>query len=265
MSEVQTSSSVIIQGPFQMKREHSITNDFLQASINSYMAVGNRIAYDMISDESVRRQYQSHIKIISEDIRATVASGEMTPLEGAKFCNQIRDKLFVEYRRYTSAQGVAAAEEIKLKAKEFDFYLNKYAKGRYNRQFIDLSESERAAVYYDVISASGRDNAKVTTKSVRLMKQARSMVLITGAVAVWEITDAKNHVKEAARQGNIIAAGMIGGGVAGGAVSFLCGPAEPVCAYATVTIGANLGGMAGSVITDLWDEGLQFFKSFVWN
>src|ERR1700744_1637567 len=127
MSEAQTSSSVIIQGPFQTKRKHSIMNDFLQASIDSYMAVGNRIAYDMISDESVRRQYQSHIKVISEDIRSTVASGEMTPLEGAKFCNQIRDKLFVEYRRHTSAQGVAAAEEIKLKAKEFDFYLNKYA------------------------------------------------------------------------------------------------------------------------------------------
>ena len=38
---------------------------------------------------------------------------------------------------------------------------------------------------------------------------------------------------------------MIGGGLAGGAVSFICGPVEPVCAFITVGIGASLGGTAG--------------------
>lgn len=48
-------------------------------------------------------------------------------------------------------------------------------------------------------------------------------------------------------------------------MSFVCGPAEPVCAFLTVAIGANLGGMAGSMISDGWDDALQFLRSFVWN
>jgi hypothetical protein len=152
MSEVRASAPTFIKGPFETKQEHPIVADPLQAAADDLVAVGNRLAYDVISD--------------------------------------------------------------------------------------DLA---------------------------RLKKRAKALLLFTGAIAVWEIIQSKDHLKEAARQGNIIAAGMIGGGLAGGAVSFLCGPAEPICATVTVAIGANLGGMAGAAISDEWDDAVQFFKSLVWN
>jgi hypothetical protein len=203
--------------------------------------------------------------MLSDDVKMRVSTGEMTPMEGAQFCNQMRDKLFLEYRKWTSAQGVAAAEEIKLKAKGFDYYLDKYAQDNFKKPFADLTQKQRGAVYYEVISAAGRDNAKVTAKAARLVRRAKVLILVTGIIAVWEITNAKDKLREAARQGNIIAASMIGGAVAGAAVSFICGPAEPMCAIATVAIGSNLGGMAGQVITNVYEEELQFFNSFVWN
>jgi hypothetical protein len=66
----------------------------------------------------VRRQYTAHIKEISDQVRQEVTSGNMTVKEGAEYCSQLRDKLFVEYRKYTSAVGVASAEKLKLQARE---------------------------------------------------------------------------------------------------------------------------------------------------
>ncbi|WP_277187656.1 hypothetical protein [Caballeronia sp. BR00000012568055] len=265
MSEVQSNKPIVFHGPFRTNQEHSLPSQIFQSAADSYMEVANRIAVDMISDNSVRKQYQRHIKIISDDVKAQVAKGKMTSLEGAQFCNQMRDQLFAEYRKWTSAQGVAEAEAIKLKARGFDYYLNKYAQESYHRPFAELSQTERGTVYYKVIEAAGRDNAKVTAKAERLVRRAKVMILITAILAVWEITNSKDKIREAARQGNIIAAGMIGGAIAGGAVSFICGPAEPMCAIATVAIGSNVGGMVGQVISDIYEDELQFFNSFVWH
>jgi hypothetical protein len=266
MSEVLASSPIVIKGPFETKQEHPIVAGLLQAVADDLMAIGNRLAYDVISDDLVRQHYRVHIRMIVDEVKAEIASGKMTALEAAKYCSQLRDKLFVEYRKYTSAQGVAVAETKKLSARGFDYYLNKYSAKEFNgRKFIELSLNQRAVVYLAVMDGAARDKADVTTDLERLKKRAKALLVFTGAVAVWEIIQAKDHVKEAARQGNIIAAGMIGGGLAGGAVSFVCGPAEPICATVTVAIGANLGGMAGAVISDEWDDAVQFFKSLVWN
>ena len=266
MSEVQAKPSIVVKGPFQTKQEHVVTADFLQAAIDDLMAVGNKIAYDMISDNSVRKQYQKHIQMMVAEIEAEVKSGKMNGLEGARTASGLREQLFLEYRKYTSAQGVAYAETLKLKPLGLEYYLNKYAAELYNgRKFSDLSEGERAEVYYKVMQKSAQDRPTVTNSSARLAGYGKVLILMTGAIAVWEIVNAKNPVREAARQGDIIAAGMIGGAIAGGAVSFVCGPAEPVCAFATVAIGSNLGGIAGEVISDGWDDALQFFRSFVWN
>lgn len=265
MSEAQSSSPVVINGPFQTDQQHTVTADFLQAALNGLVAAGNKIAYDAISDHSVRENYQTHIRIIVDEVKAKVINGEISALEGARYCNELRDKLFIEYRQYTSAQGVAWAEKMKLNPRGFDYYLNYYSARAYNRDFVSLSVDERAAVYFEVMSGAARARASVTSRSERLAKYGKGMLLITGAIVAWEIASARDHVKEAARQGNVIAAGMLGGGFAGFAVSFLCGPAEPVCAFATVAIGAHLGATAGEAITNQWDDALRFFRSFVAN
>jgi len=155
--------------------------------------------------------------------------------------------------------------KIKLSAKGFDFYLNKYAQQQFGRDFFALSETERGSVYYAVIESAGRDNARVTATAARMQVLGKSLILFTAILAVGEIVHAKNKVREAARQGSIIAAGMIGGAAAGAAVSFICGPAEPICAVATVTIGSNLGGMAGQVMFDFYQDELDAFNELMWH
>lgn len=92
---------------------------------------------------------------------------------------------------------------------------------------------------------------------------ARVAVIFTALIATGEVIAATDKVKEVARQGSIVAGGMIGGGLAGFAVSFVCGPAEPACAVALVFIGSNLGGMAGQAANDMYQEELPVFTHWM--
>ncbi len=73
-----------------------------------------------------------------------------------------------------------------------------------------------------VLKKAGGANADVSAKVRRLQVSARVAILFTAIIATGEVIGAKDKVKEAARQGSIIAGGMIGGSLAGLAVSFVC-------------------------------------------
>ncbi|MDQ7979299.1 hypothetical protein QYH69_18790 [Paraburkholderia sp. SARCC-3016] len=258
-----TNAQTIAQGSFDTQRDHAVRGGILEGAIASYESVATTFAVDMISDHSVRQQYIAHIKEISEQVRREVASGNMTVKEGAEYCSQLRDKLFVEYRRYTSALGVAIAEKLKLRTRGFDFYLNKYAQSQFRRDFIDLTAEQRHAVYFKVLSKAGDGNTDVTATVRRLQIIAKAAILGTVVLAINKILNAKDKIREAARQGSIIAGGMLGGAAAGMTVSFICGPAEPVCALALVLIGSNLGGIAAEGFNDVYQDELDAFRCWL--
>jgi hypothetical protein len=259
MAVTTASKSTVASGSFNTQQTHDLKSGILEAAIADYEAIATTFAANAISDDKVRRQYAKHIKEISDQVRQEVADGNMTVKDGAEYCSQLRDKLFVEYRKYTSSVGVAKAEKLKLDARGFDYYLNKYAQGQFGKNFDALTTEERNAVYYTVLKKAGGANADVTAKVRRLQVSARVAILFTAILATGEVVVAKDKVKEVARQGSIIAGGMIGGSLAGLAVSFVCGPAEPACAVALVLIGSNLGGMAGEAANDMYQEELPVF------
>lgn len=259
MANATTSKNTLASGSFNTQQTHDINSAILEAAIADYEAIATTFAINAISDDKVRQQYIKRIKEISDQVRQEVAQGHMSVKDGAEYCSQLRDKLFVEYRKYTSAVGVAQAEKLKLNARGFDYYLDKYAQTQFGRNFDTLTAEERNAVYYKVLSKAGGGNADVTTKVRRLQISAKVAIIFTAILATGEVVAAQDKVKEAARQGSIIAGGMIGGSLAGLAVSFVCGPAEPACAVALVFIGSNLGGMTGEGINDMYQEELPVF------
>jgi hypothetical protein len=255
-----TNARTVAQGSFDTQRIHSVKDGVLEGAIASYESVGTRFAVDIISDHSVRQQYIAHIKEISNQVRQEVARSNMTVREGAEYCSQLRDKLFVEYRRYTSAIGVAFAEEWKLEARGFDYYLNKYARSEFAKDFAALNAEQRNAIYFKVLNKAGEGNADVSVGVRRLQVAAKAAILFSVALAVNALLKAKDKIKEAARQGSIIAGGLLGGAAAGAAVSFVCGPAEPICAMIVVLIGSNLGGMAAESFDNLYQDELDAFR-----
>lgn len=263
MADTAASKNTVASGSFNTKQTHDIKAGILEAAIASYEAVATTFAANAIGDDKVRQQYSKHITEISDQVRQEVARGSVTVKEGAEYCSQLRDKLFVEYRKYTSAVGVAKAEKLKLSSRGFDYYLNKYAQAQFGKNFDALTTSERNALYYTVLKKAGGANADVTAKVRRLQISARVAILFTAILATGEIVAADDKVKEAARQGSIIAGGLLGGGAAGLAVSFVCGPAEPICAVALVLIGSSLGGVAGEAANEIYQEELAVFMHWM--
>ncbi|WP_241021725.1 hypothetical protein [Burkholderia sp. Ac-20353] len=256
-------NKAIHEGSYATQETHHIRSDFLEKAIASFEAAATRFAYDVIKNEDTRKRYMAHIKEVSDEVRKEVDSGRISVKEGALFCNQTRDQLFVEYRKYTTATGVAEAERLKLKAKGFDYYLDRYAMRDFGKPFSDLAEVERNKVYYEVIKSAGRPNAGVNARIMKMRAYSTVLILLTAMLAANEVYRAEDKIKELARQGSIIAGGMVGGGVAGFYVSFLCGPAEPICAIATVTLGSTLGGMIGGTLDELYQMELEIFTR--WN
>jgi ribosomal protein L16 Arg81 hydroxylase len=200
----QNNAQTVANGSFDTQKTHDINSAILEAAIADYEAIASTFATNAILDDKVRQQYVKHIKEISDQVRQEVADGNMTVKDGAEYCSALRDKLFVEYRKYTSAVGVAKAERLKLTAKGFDFYLNKYAQAQFGKNFDTLTTEERNAVYYTVLKKAGGGNADVTTKVRKLRVSARVAILFTAILATGEVIGAKDKVKEVARQGSII-------------------------------------------------------------
>ncbi|WP_321853201.1 hypothetical protein [Paraburkholderia tropica] len=251
------------EGSYSTQQKHDLGAGILDAAIANWESAATKFGADAIKDANTRQRYAAHVKKISDEVRSEVANGTMTVQEGAEYCNRMRDQLFVEYRKYTSSVGVANAERLKLESRGFDYYLNKYAQKQFGKQFSDLSETERNKVYYSVIESAGRPNATVNAKVRKLQVRGKVFLIITALLAADSIINSQDKVKEAARQGSIIAGGMLGGGLAGFGVSFVCGPAEPVCAVALVYIGSSLGGMAGEALNDVYQDELDEFNGWM--
>lgn len=259
MSTTEARSKTTHEGNYATQQTHTLERGILEAAIIEFEAVAAKFAADAIKDSKTRERYMAHIKEVSDETRKQVDGGHITVKDGAIYINQLRDKLFVEYRRYTSAIGVVSAEKIKLKSRGFDYYLDKYAQRQFGKPFSQLTELERSKVYYTVIEAAGRPNDDVNASIRKMRVMAKVAILVTSLFAIGAIINADDKVKEAARQGSIIAGSMLGGGIAGLLVSFMCGPAEPVCAAILVYIGTSAGAITGEMVNDVYQDELDEF------
>ncbi len=216
-----------------------------------------RFSLDAISDEKIRSSYTKNIKRMSQQVRDDVKAGRITAQEGVKFSHEMRNKIMMEHRKFTSAQGLAIVQRKKKEGKGLKTLLDMYSENLFQKGYDSLSEVEKNKVHYAILESSGRDNAKFTTGTKKMLIMGKLGVLVTAALATYQILNADNKPKEAARQGIIVGAGAVGGILAGMGVSALCGPGAPICAIAVVLAGTIAGGVAGEAVASSLDEELE--------
>ena len=85
---------------------------------------------------------------------------------------------------------------------------------------------------------------------------------MTVIYSIYEVASADDRVKESARQGITIAAGVTGTMVAGLAISTVCGPGAPVCAIALLVGGGLAGGAIGGHVADMFDAEIEVFSRY---
>lgn len=68
---------------------------------------------DVSNDAHTRARYISQIQRISSIAKADLSAGRTSYLEAAEYCHAMRNQVMEEYRKLTSVQGLARAEQIK--------------------------------------------------------------------------------------------------------------------------------------------------------
>ncbi|MEN6082905.1 hypothetical protein [Chromobacterium piscinae] len=248
-------------GSYQVNQKHELDSPLVK-SLDALKAVAARFSTDVISDASVRVSYQSNIGRMALAVLEKVNAGEMTAKEGMEFASEMRNKIMMEHRAVTSAQGLAAAEAYKKTGKTQAELFDKYSNELFGKKFETLSAKDKSKVYYAIVESSSRSSKDFNTKIRKLKVMGRVGWIVTATLAAHAIATAENKKKEAIKQGGIIGGGMIGGAGAGLLVSPICGPGAPFCATAVVLVGGLVGGFAASSAADYYDDELEEFTKW---
>jgi hypothetical protein len=172
----------------------------------------------------------------------------------------MRNKIMMEHRKFTSAQGLATVQKKKADGRTLQSLFDRYSERLFGKPYTSLSASEQSKVYYTILEAAGRDDATFTKGTQKMLIMGKIGTLVTAALAAYQILNAENKPKETARQGIVIGGGAAGGMLAGLGVSAICGPGAPFCAIAVVLIGSIAGGFVGGAVADSLDEELEEFS-----
>jgi 23S rRNA maturation mini-RNase III len=254
--------SHIVTGSYVVQREHALQDSPLITAIDLLEGTALRFSLDAISDEGIRRSYLKNIKRLSQQTLDDVTAGKISARDGVAFSHEMRNKILMEHRKWTSAQGLAVVQRKKKDGRTLKSLLDRYSNDLFRKSYDSLSAAEQKKVHYTILEAAGRDDAKFTQGTKKMMIMGKLGVLVTATLATYQILNADNKPKETARQGIIVGGGALGGVFAGMGVSALCGPGAPICAIAVVLAGSVVGGVTGGVVADSLDEELEEFSQW---
>lgn len=113
---------------------------------------------------------------------------------------------------------------------------------------LPLPERRQASVLKEIIQASGRPDEGVMRLAGQLGQAGRRLLLVSLAVAVYDVVEADDKPREVMRQGVLAGAGLVGGWAAGSAAVAVgvCAATAPVC----VGVIAFVGGLLATYGTD---------------
>jgi hypothetical protein len=240
-----------VPGPYCIEGTSDPVPESLKKALDDFEAEAAQFAARFIPDHAVRLRYMAEIDAMSKSVLDDVARGKISVDEGATLANGLRNKIMDTARADSSDVGAAWAKMLKDKGLTLVDLQKKYANELFQREFEALSETERNEVFRAIIKASGRANEDVVVASARLSKLSKGLLVLTAAIAVYQVATSDRPGREAAKQGTVIGAGYAGGVIVGAvATSLVCGPAAPVCVGIFVFAGGALAAYGAEVEFD---------------
>jgi hypothetical protein len=249
-------------GPTGLHKENSIT--VLNESLHALEATALNFGKAFINDASVRENYVHKIQSMSKEILRDVQAGRATPEEGARFAQQIRNRIMEEARTKSSPVGRAGSEKLKTGGKALEALIDeKTAKLFPNKSFADLTKAQRRQVFKAIIESSGKSRPSVTARMPRWRMVGRGLLLFTVAIATYNVWTAENKVHAGLKEGIVLGGGVVGGAVAGAATGLVCGPGAPICSTALFIVGGIMGALAFSTAADCYNAELLEFAEWL--
>lgn len=233
----------------------SATGSELELAIKAFQAEVACFAESMIKDPAARADYIKRSRAACDEIIAKVRSGEITPHEGAKTANEMRNQIMAAARTKLSDLGSAISTEMKKHGLLLADLQEKYAARRFGRVFSALSQAEKELVWMDIVHAAGGPRQKMNSGAKWFGRVGRGLLIFTFAIAVYNVIEAEKKTRQVTKEGVTLGAGAVGGIGAGAAVAFaMTGPPGWIVGLGMFAGAALLGVGSAEVFDYFWPE-----------
>jgi hypothetical protein len=212
-------------------------------------------AKSVIVDPAARTAYTNKTKAAVAELIELVRQRKITPHEAACTANAMRNQIMMLARSRLSDFGLALSKNMKADGYPLSLLEEKYAGKRFGRTFSSLAQAERDMVWTDIVHAAGRSNPVVNMR-VRWFGMAGRTFLVTSlAYAVYNVTTADDHERQAAKEGVGLAGGAMGGAIGSVVVTALVSNPAGWVVGAAMFVGAAVSGVGSSELFDyFWPE-----------
>jgi hypothetical protein len=213
--------------------------EFLEQLVGTTANGGFQFAYNT----ELRFAYQRKAREFAQDLRNQAQRGSITWQQAATEANRVRNEVMYAIRAQNTAPFRAYAESLKREGKTLNDLIQEKTLKRYGHpNFHLLAEAQKGEIYKQIVESAAKSNSGVNLTAQRLSYVGRTLIIISVAIAVYNVTTTENKSAAAAKEASIIGGGIGGGVVGGGVAGLACGPGAPVC----VGIGAFVGGVLGA-------------------
>ena len=198
----------------------------------------------LINDARVRVDYQNLIKSMSKEMMSNFEKGLITEKEAARLASDARNTILEAQRLKTSDFGNALAEWQKKSGKTLLELQDLKAQNLFGKTFGELDEAQQKQLWLSIVKSAGKDNAFWSKFAKWGGRAGKAFVVVTVAIAVWNIAQAENKVDATLKEGSAIG-GAFAGAAIGGWAGALCGPGAVICVPLGIFIGGIIGAFAG--------------------
>jgi hypothetical protein len=224
----------------------------LEEALAALQATASQFGAACVNDARMRLQYARDVAAASRELREASEAGRISVHEAAAQAVAMRNQIMEFARRRSSPTARAYAMRLKREGRTVAELSEKYAQRLYGNTFSALPEQRQASVFKEIIQAAGRPDDGVMRLAQQLGRAGQRVLLVSLAVALYEIIRADDKQREVARQGALASAGLVGGWAAGGTAvaAGMCAATAPVCVGAAAVIGGLLAAYGADVGLD---------------
>lgn len=228
--------------------------EFLRKSLVALEVEANLFAFRFINDSKIRLHYLAEIKHYSNEALADVYAGLLSVEEAHLDVHRTRGTILEASRLSTSEVGRAWAESKKIGNKPLEVLHQEHATDLFKKPYETLDQAQRNKVQLEIIKSAGHDRPAATRTASRFGKLGVGLWVLTLGIAVYNVVTAENKPKAIAREGAMLAGGVLGGAATGAATGLVCGLGAPVCSGILVIAGGALGALGMEHVFDwVWD------------
>lgn len=175
----------------------------LERALTGFKAEATNFGYRFIEDAGVRSGYVAEAERAARELLEQVRAGAKSAQQAALEANTMRNALLDAARLRTSDIGRAGAEALKATGKTLTELETWYAAKLFKKAFSDLADAEKSEVWLAIVEASGRANGAVTARALRFGKIGRGLIVVSVAIAVYNVATAENKGRQVVKEGDI--------------------------------------------------------------